>query len=91
MPLSGQFKIMLLVNVSLGVAFLATNLLYDYFGNKGVGAVSWSPLTLTFYNDQLAMTMGDVGFPIFNFSFYFFWVVLIVNIIFLFKLDKSNN
>jgi len=79
---------MVLVNVLLGFLFIIANLVYDYFGNAPSHHAVWSPLWLTFYNYQV---VGDVGAQEPNFSFYFFWTLLLVNVYFLFRLQKISN
>jgi hypothetical protein len=87
-----HFKLMILVNILLGLLFLVLNYVYYYFANRfeGLGAL-WSPLWLTFYNFKAAAIVGDVGAQEPNFSFYFFWVLMIVNVYFIYKLQRSNQ
>jgi hypothetical protein len=87
--MSRQFKLMILINFLLGFFFIVANLVYDYFGNAPSHHAVWSPLWLTFYNYQAAATIGDVGAQEPNFSFYFFWALLFVNVYFLFRLQRS--
>ena len=84
-----QFKIMIFVNALLGFSFLVSNYIYYYFAVRFDGhGVIWTPLWLIFRNFQVPDDMGAVE-P--NFSFYFFWVLMIVNIYFLFRLQRSNQ
>jgi len=87
MLVSRQFKLMLLVNAFLGFLFIITNFIYDYFGNMPSHHALWSPLSIIFYN----YTFPSIGAVEPNFSFYFFWVLMIVNMYFLFRLQKSNQ
>ncbi len=89
--MSKQFKWMITVNVLLGLAFIVTNLIYDYFGNAPSFQALWSPLWLTFYNYKVASIFGDIGAQHPNFSFYFFWVLLFINVYFLFTLQRSKQ
>jgi len=90
--MSEQFKLMILVNILLGLLFLVLNYVYYYFANRfeGLGAL-WSPLWLTFYNFKAAATIGDFGSQEPNFSFYFFWVLMIVNVYFIYRLQRGNQ
>ena len=85
-----QFKLMILVDVLLGFLFVVCNLIYLYFGSLRPTDILWSPLFLTFYNSQAAATIGDVGAREPNFSFYFFWVLLLVNVYFLIVLSRKR-
>jgi hypothetical protein len=91
MAMSRKFELMILVNVLLGFLFIMANLVYDYFGNAPSHHAVWSPLWLTFYNYQAATTFGDIGVQEPNFSFYFFWTLLFVNVYFLFRLQRGND
>jgi hypothetical protein len=82
-----QFKLMIFVNLLLGLFFAISNLIYDYFGNMPSHDTLWSPLWLTFYN---SIEKG-IGAQEPNFSFYFFWVLMIVNVYFIYKLQRSNQ
>ena len=86
-----QYKLMILVNVLLGFLFIAVNLIYYYFGSIRPTIILWSPFWLTFYNPQAAATIGDLGAQEPNFSFYFFWVLMIVNVYFIYLLQKSKE
>ena len=87
--MSPQVKLMILVNAFLGFLFVVSNLIYDYFGNMPSHHALWSPLWLTFYNYQAAATIGDFGVQEPNFSFYFFWALLLTNVYFLIKLGRK--
>ena len=84
-----QYKTMILFNVLLGFLFVVSNLIYDYFGNMPSHHAFWSPLWLTFQN--YSPMADDVGAQEPNFSFYFFWVLLIVNVVFLIRLQRSKE
>ena len=84
-----QVKLMILVNVLLSFLFGVSNLIYAYFGSTKPTDILWSPFWLTFYNSQAAATIGDVGVPEPNFSFYFFWALLFINVYFLIKLGRK--
>ena len=87
-----QYKLMIFVNILLGLLFLVVNYVYYYFANRFDGhGVLWSPLWLTFYNFRAAATIGDFGAQEPNFSFYFFWVLMIVNVYFIYLLQKSKE
>jgi hypothetical protein len=80
---------MIIADVLLGIIFIVINLTYAYFGIKPMHNVVWSPLWLTFYN--ISPAADDVGSMEPNFSFYYFWLILAINIYFLIKLNKTNN
>jgi membrane protein implicated in regulation of membrane protease activity len=82
-----QFKIMIFVNGLLGFFFVVSNLVYDYFGNMPSHHALWSPLSITFYN----YTFPSIGAVEPNFSFYFFWVLMIVNVYFIYRLQRSKE
>ncbi len=83
-----QFKFMILVNALIGFFFIVSNFAYDYFGNMVPHHTLWSPLWLTWYNYQIP---DDVGAQQPNFSFYFFWVLLLVNVYFIVRLQKNRE
>ncbi len=85
-----QVKMMILVDILLVFLFVVSNLIYLYFGSLRPTDILWSPLYLTFYNSQAAATIGDVGAQEPNFSFYFFWALLLVNVYFLIVLGKKR-
>lgn len=89
--MQSQVKYMLAVNAVLGVAFVAANLIYVYFAGLHPTTIIWSPLLLTWYNPQAAATIGDFGSPEANFSFYFFWTLLLVNVYFLVLLGRKTR
>jgi hypothetical protein len=82
---------MIFVNVLLGFFFVVFNLIYDYFGNMPSHHALWSPLWLTFYNYRAAAEIGDIGAQEPNFSFYFFWALLLVNVYFIVRLQRSKE
>jgi hypothetical protein len=84
-----EFKLMILVDVLLGFFFIVSNLIYDYFGNMPSHNALWSPLWLTFYNYN--PITDDVGVREPNFSFYFFWALLLVNVYFIIRLQRSKD
>lgn len=86
-----QAKLMVLTNIILGLLFIFFNLIYDYFGNPAGHYAVWSPLWLTFYNYQAAITIGDLGAQNLNFNFYFFWASIIINVYFIFRLQKGTT
>jgi hypothetical protein len=88
--MSRQFKLMILVNALLGFLFIAMNLIY-VFGRGRPSDILWSPLWLTFYDSQALRTIGDLGLQIPNFSFYFFWISIIINVYFLYRLQRSKE
>jgi hypothetical protein len=84
-----QFKLMILVNVLLGFFFVVFNLIYD---NMPSHYALWSPLWLTFLNSMKVAQFGmDIGLQEPNFSFYFFWAVLLVNVYFIVRLGRSKE
>jgi hypothetical protein len=83
-----QSKLMIFVNVILGLIFIAINLIINYFGSIRPTDILWSPLWLTFYNARIEDSLGALE-P--NFIFYFFWVPIIVNVYFIYLLQKSNK
>jgi hypothetical protein len=91
MPMQKQFKLMLLANAIIGILFLLTNYVYYYFAVHFDGhSVIWNPLWLTYYNAKEAAELGHtLGVSEPNFSFYFFWIVVAVNVYFLYRLQKS--
>ena len=84
-------KYAIIVNVVLGLLFVVANFVFDYFANAPYHHALWSPLWLTFYNYQAAATIGDIGVQEPNFSFYFFWILMIVNIYFILRLQKKKQ
>jgi hypothetical protein len=87
--MQSQIKYMLAVNAVFAVAFIVANLFYVYFSGLHPTTIIWSPLQLTWYNPQAAATIGDVGSAEPNFSFYFFWALLLINGCFLIKLGRK--
>jgi hypothetical protein len=83
--IQSKFKTMLFIHVLLGFLFVVFNLTYFYFGSRNI---VWSPLWLTFINLQVGTQSRYVGSAQPNFSFYFFWVLLSVNVYFLFRTQK---
>jgi hypothetical protein len=85
-----QYKLMIFVNILLGLLFLVVNYVYYYFANRFDGhGVLWSPLWLNFYN--FSPTADDVGAQEPNFGFYFFWILMIVNVYSIYLLQKSKE
>jgi hypothetical protein len=85
-----EFKRMLLVNALLSILFLIFNYAFYYFSSRFEGLIAlWNPFWLTIINNKVAATFGDFGAQYPNFSFYFFWIVLAVNVYFLYRLQKS--
>ena len=82
-----QAKLMIFANILLGLLFILFNFIYDYFGNPAGHHALWSPLWLTFYNYQAP---SDIGVQEPNFSFYFFWASIIINVYFIFRLQKET-
>jgi hypothetical protein len=82
-----QFKLMIFIDGLLGNLFVVFNFLYSSLANGDHRAL-WSPLSLTFYNVH---SIGDVGLSYPNFAFYFFWILMIVNLYFIFKLQQSKE
>lgn len=90
--MSKQLKLMILVNVVLGLLYVVSNFIFGYFANLPSIIAQWSPLWLTFYNyDYIAEFGGEIVAPIPNFSFYFFWVSIAVNLYFIVKLGRSKE
>jgi hypothetical protein len=82
---------MIFVNILLSLLFIAFNFMYSSIAT-GDHLAQWSPLWLTFYNIRAIIDLGgDLGAQYPNFAFYFFWVSTIVNIYFLFKLQRSKE
>ena len=88
---SRQLKLMILANIILGLLFIASNFVFDYFGNMPSHHALWSPMWLTFYNYVFAAQFGDIGAQIPNFSFYFFWASIAVNLYFIIKLGRGRE
>jgi hypothetical protein len=82
-------KYAIINNVILGFSFVVSNLIYSYFGNMPSHQTLWNPLWLTFYN--VGPAADDTGAREPNFSFYFFWVLLIVNLYFIIKLSSESK
>ena len=83
-----QYKLMIFANILLGLLFLVVNYIYYYFATNFEGhGVLWSPLWLTYYNFRIE----SLGSPEPNFSFYFFWILMIVNVYFIYSLQKSKE
>jgi len=82
-----QSKLMIFVNIILGFIFIGINLIINYFGSIRPTDILWSPLWLTFYNARIE----DLGAQEPNFIFYFFWVPLIINMYFIYLLQKSKE
>ncbi len=85
-----QAKLMITANILLGLLFILFNFIYNYFGNSTGHHTLWSPLWLTFYISQAA-TFGDIGAQHPNFSFYFFWASIIINVYFILRLQKKQG
>ena len=84
-----QYKLMIFVNILLGLLFLVVNYVYYYFARFDGHGILWSPLWLTFYN--FSPIVDDVGAQEPNFSFYFFWILMVVNVYFIYLLQKSKE
>jgi hypothetical protein len=84
-----QVKLMILVNVVLGVLFVATNFAYVYFSSIKPTTIVWNTFWLTFYNRNPIDI--DVGAREPNFSFYFFWALLLINICFLIVIGRKKQ
>jgi hypothetical protein len=82
-----QFNLMLLVNVLLSLLFVAFNFMYSSL-STGDHRALWGPLSITFYNVR---SFADIGLTYPNFAFYFFWVLMIVNVYFIFRLQRSKE
>jgi hypothetical protein len=82
---------MILANVLLGLLFVVSNFVFDYFANMPSHHALWSPLWLTFINYQAAATVGDIGVQEPNFSFYFFWASTAANLYFIVKLGRNKE
>jgi hypothetical protein len=82
-----QFKLMILVNILLSLLFIAFNFMYNSLVTGDIRAI-WSPLSITFYNVR---SFGDVGLAYPNFAFYFFLVLMIVNVYFILRLQRSKE
>ncbi len=82
-------KIAIITNVILGLLFIVSNFVFDYFGNMPSHHVLWSPLWLHFYNYVTAAQIGDFGVQEPNFSFYFFWASIAVNLYFILRMSKE--
>ncbi len=78
---------MIFVNILLGLLFIAFNFIYSSLATGDHRAL-WSPLWLTFYNTR---AIGDIGAEYPNFAFYFFWVLMIVNVYFISRLRSSET
>jgi D-alanyl-lipoteichoic acid acyltransferase DltB (MBOAT superfamily) len=82
-------KYAIIINVILSLLFVVSNFVFDYFANMPSHHALWSPLWLTFYNYQAAATIGDIGVPEPNFSFYFFWASIAINLYSILKLSTE--
>jgi len=90
--MSRQLKLVILVNVLLCGLFVVCNFVFGYFANLPSIHAQWNPLWLTYYNfDYLAQMGGEIVAPIPNFSFYFFWISIAVNLYFIIKLGRSRE
>jgi hypothetical protein len=84
-------KLMILVNVVLGLLYVVLNMAYYLYGYSEGYAVQWTPLWLWFYNYQYSVTMQpDFGITIPNFSFYLFWIAIAVNLCFVVILGRNK-
>lgn len=80
------------VNAILGLLFVVSNFVFGYFANLPDIHALWNPLWLTYYNfDYLAQMGGEIVAPIPNFSFYFFWASIAVNLYFIIKLGRNKE
>jgi hypothetical protein len=86
--IQSKFKTIIFINVLLGFLFVVFNLIYFYFANRVPTNIVWSPLWLTFINLQVGAQTGYVGSAQPNYSFYFFLVLLAVNVYFLLRLQR---
>jgi|WetSurSiteA1Bulk_404760.scaffolds.fasta_scaffold219338_2 hypothetical protein len=82
-----QFKLMIFVNILLGLLFVAFNFMYSNLAT-GEHRGLWGSLWITFYNIH---SVGDIGVQYPNFAFYFFWVLMIVNVYFVYRLQRSKE
>ena len=90
--MSTDLKIMILANIILSLLFVALNFAFGYFANLPSIHAQWNPLWLTYYNfDYLAQMGGEIVAPIPNFSFYFFWISIAVNLYFIIKLGRNKE
>ena len=87
---SKELKGWYLSNVLLGAIFVVLNLAC-YYDNSVPTVIYWSQLWLTFYNAEALRTIGDLGRMVPNFSFYLFWILMIVNAYFFLKLKKHKS
>ena len=76
---------MIIANIVLAVLFVLANIVYAYLGNTPPHSTIWTPFWLTFYTPGV----DDVGVKEPNFSFYFFWAILLINIYFLISLSRT--
>jgi hypothetical protein len=87
--MSKQFKLMFLVNVVLGLLFAYSNYyIWNVLNNiRGLsfGYTNWSALLI-----QVDTGMGFLT-PIINFPFIIFWVLLITNLYFIYRLERSKE
>jgi hypothetical protein len=82
-----QFKLMIIVNILFGLLFVGFNFLFAFIGNVS-HTTGWTPLWLTIY-DYHTYSINGVVIP--NFSFYFFWALLLANVYFMFRLQRGKE
>ena len=81
-------KYAIVVNVILSLLFVVSNFAFAYFNKPPDKIIMWSPLQLNLYDIQALMAGGlVVGVP--NFSFYFFWASVAINLYFIVKLSRE--
>jgi hypothetical protein len=78
--IKGNFKALFSINPFSGFLFIICNLL---FAGKNV---SWTPLWLTVIDPNLTNLSSTIP----NFNFYFFWILLAVNVYFLIRLQRKQ-
>ena len=74
---------MILANALMVLFFVVCNLIYVFSGKD----VYWDPLLLTSFTPGIL----DLDLKLPNFSFYFFWVLLLINIYFIIALGRKAS
>jgi len=77
---------MILANAVIALLFALANYVYAYFGAWPHETI-WNPFWLTFYTPNA----DDVGAQQPNFSLYFFFILLLVNVYFLIRLGRNRS
>jgi hypothetical protein len=81
-------KYAIVVNSILGLLFVSLNFVFYYYDHLREGiVVLWNPLWLTFFSFR---SIGDIGIQYPNFAFYLFWVLMVVNLLFILMMSREK-